>query len=201
MRKSSRVRVAAVVIAFAIASVGGYAMAKTPDGVTPAEEAVCDDVGGGLYGLCNAYCEAMDCDSADHRASDRACERKLELYLERSDGVPPPCVEPPVACPCWTEEDLRGAVDAATADPDTEVDVCELFVEANQDNLFFAMLILESMDGLAVADVVSFDNSADCRVDVFDLDVGLEPIFEDISREEASECASIVGAICLDLLP
>lgn len=39
----------------------GTAMAGTADGLTPAEETVCDDAGlsGAPWGLCNAYCEAM----------------------------------------------------------------------------------------------------------------------------------------------
>lgn len=49
------------------------ALAKTPDGRTPAEETVCDGEVGAAYGLCNAYCEAMDCDDPNHRASDQGC--------------------------------------------------------------------------------------------------------------------------------
>ena len=37
-------------------------MALTPDGKTPAEETVCEGLSGAAFGLCNAYCEAMDCD-------------------------------------------------------------------------------------------------------------------------------------------
>jgi hypothetical protein len=40
---------------------------STPDGETPSEETFCTDyykgVSGRLYGLCNSYCEAMDCDT------------------------------------------------------------------------------------------------------------------------------------------
>lgn len=41
------------------------AYSKTPDGLTPAEESVCDvlsEATPGLYGLCVAYCEAHDAD-------------------------------------------------------------------------------------------------------------------------------------------
>lgn len=67
------------------------AFAKTPDGMTPAEEDVCDGLSGRAFGLCNAYCEAKDCDSADHRASDRACERNLEHYQDETGYPGPPC--------------------------------------------------------------------------------------------------------------
>jgi len=41
------------------------ANAQTADGATPATDTICDSVGliGEDRGLCNAYCEAMDCDS------------------------------------------------------------------------------------------------------------------------------------------
>ena len=35
-------------------------LAQTADGETPAQEPVCDELNGALYGLCVAYCEAMD---------------------------------------------------------------------------------------------------------------------------------------------
>jgi hypothetical protein len=34
----------------------------TPDGVTPAVEAMCSGLRGNSFGLCVAYCEAHDCD-------------------------------------------------------------------------------------------------------------------------------------------
>lgn len=52
------VRLAAVVISFA----AGSALAKTPDGMPPSEETVCSGLSGAAFGLCNAYCEAQDCD-------------------------------------------------------------------------------------------------------------------------------------------
>jgi hypothetical protein len=69
----------------------------TPDGKPPSEETVCDSLGGALFGLCNAYCEAMDCDSPNHHASDTACARVLQNYMKHSGGQPPPCA---VTCPC-----------------------------------------------------------------------------------------------------
>jgi hypothetical protein len=53
--------------------------AQTADGETPAEEDICTTWGmtGKVNGLCNAYCEAMDCDSAAPQASEQACSRVL----------------------------------------------------------------------------------------------------------------------------
>ena len=56
--------------------------AQTPDGSTPAEETFCDDnFTGRLQGLCNAFCEATDCDSLEAKASATACQR-LESKIE-----------------------------------------------------------------------------------------------------------------------
>jgi hypothetical protein len=84
--------------------------AETPDGETPAEESVCDSLAGDpAWSLCNAYCEAMDCDSDDPRASDRACQHVLERFIAHDSG-PIPCGLPP--CPCYDEADLDEFVEA-----------------------------------------------------------------------------------------
>lgn len=57
---------------------------------TPAEETVCDTVGRRLFGLCNAYCEASDCDGENPLASPRACDRLRRRYEDRA-GEAPPC--------------------------------------------------------------------------------------------------------------
>ena len=67
------------------------ANAQTPDGMTPAEETVCDSLAGASFGLCNAYCEAMDCDSDNPQASEVACEKVRDGFL-RIQGTEPPCL-------------------------------------------------------------------------------------------------------------
>jgi hypothetical protein len=56
----------------------------TPDGLTPAVEDICTKWGftGKINGLCNAYCEAMDCDSASPQASDQACTRIYDKIIQ-----------------------------------------------------------------------------------------------------------------------
>jgi hypothetical protein len=49
---------AAAIVMFA----AGSAFAKTPDGMPPSQETVCSGLTGAAFGLCNAYCEAQDCD-------------------------------------------------------------------------------------------------------------------------------------------
>jgi hypothetical protein len=89
----------------------GAALAQTPDGETPAEETVCDSQTGAAYGLCNAYCEAMDCDSEDPAASETACT-KVRTKFQNITGNDMPCEA--VSCPCaghpFWEEVLAGVV-------------------------------------------------------------------------------------------
>ena len=86
-------------------------MAVANDGVTPANEGVCDSVQGaspGLYGLCVAYCEAQDLDSIDRPPS----EKILSNYRKKMQAGDPdmPCVQ--ASCPCWTTAEL----DSITSD-------------------------------------------------------------------------------------
>ena len=67
------------------------AVAQTPDGETPAQEDACAGESGAAYGLCNAYCEAMDCDSANPQASDQACDKVLDRFLNITGVELPLC--------------------------------------------------------------------------------------------------------------
>ncbi len=89
------------------------ALAKTPDGDTPAEESVCDvltadGVTKGLYGLCVAFCEAQDYDYLDPASRTAPSGAILRNYdKKRKDTDPPmPCTLPQETCPCWTDEEL-----------------------------------------------------------------------------------------------
>src|SRR5688572_3413786 len=85
------------ILALALLVAAAPAAAKTPDGQTPSEETVCDGQVGAAFGLCNAYCEAMDCDHPERRASATACSRVRNNFMKHSGGMPPPC---DVTCPC-----------------------------------------------------------------------------------------------------
>ena len=93
------------ILALALLIVAAPAAAKTPDGQTPSEETVCDGQVGAAYGLCTAYCEAMDCDSPEPHASETACSRVQANFL-RHTGMPLPC---DVSCPCPEELPLFAA--------------------------------------------------------------------------------------------
>ena len=105
-QSSWRLRAAcASVIILGLAMYPLLAHTQTSDGETPAAETVCDtaELDGAAWGLCNAYCEAMDCDSDDPKASNRACERVLGNWERHTDGMIIPCEE--IECPCWSDAD------------------------------------------------------------------------------------------------
>lgn len=69
------------------------ALAMTPDGETPAEEDVCDlyrGGGGPAFGLCNAFCEAQDCDAPGHK-NDQACNQLRDNFARLTGEPRLPC--------------------------------------------------------------------------------------------------------------
>ena len=88
--------------------------AQTADGETPALETGCDSESGAAFGLCNAFCEAMDCDSDQPQASDQACERVLDRFYQITGSDIPPCNSLPQAnesCDRFQDEILFGVND------------------------------------------------------------------------------------------
>lgn len=63
----------------------------TPDGETPSEEDVCDSLRGRgpAFGLCNAFCEAQDCDGPGYRQSP--CEQLRDNFVRLTEEVRFPC--------------------------------------------------------------------------------------------------------------
>lgn len=89
----------------------------TPDGLPPSLEEVCDGTSGAAHGLCIAYCEAMDCESSAPQASEQACTRVGDRFVQITGGLPP-CLQ---SCPCWEPGDL----DNVTAENQLPFGSCE----------------------------------------------------------------------------
>jgi hypothetical protein len=76
------------------------------DYVTGCEEA---GLARNAAGPCHAYCEALDCDGAEPRASVRACRRLARVFARRTRGRPLPCELP--------DTDGDGVIDLADSCP------------------------------------------------------------------------------------
>jgi hypothetical protein len=138
------------------------ARAKTPDGKPPSVETVCDNEKGAAFGLCNAYCEAMDCDSPNHHASDGACAA-VKKNFEKKTGRPLPC---DVTCPCGGLLPVFGDIVNGTAG----VQLClidDSFISVITDSDDFAMVVAGP--------------PPTCSVD-------LEPPFVELTATEALVC-------------
>jgi hypothetical protein len=75
-------------------------------------ESVCDGEEGAAFGLCNAFCEAMDCDTDNPEASATACD-KVKSKFQQITGNEPPCLAPVVTCPCFALPGFLAAADSA----------------------------------------------------------------------------------------
>jgi len=97
--------------------------AETTDGLTPAEETICDPlkqdgVTKGLYGLCVAFCEAQDWASelstmtpeeVEAMEFDSPSGRILANYNKKKQESDPgmPCIVIAPPCPCFSQEELQ----------------------------------------------------------------------------------------------
>jgi len=148
--------------------------AKGPDRVTPAEEYVCDGHTGKAYGLCNAYCEAMDCDSPDRKASPKACAQTLANYQKLMD-VKPPCYAPvnAAACPCFGDLDvLFNGTSSPSCSPDENP---TLISDASSGTLVQAVALLKLE---------------------FYACIGVDGQLQTISLDEANGCVSMIEGFC-----
>jgi len=73
-------------VAVALLAVSSVGFANTPDGETPAVETICNTFKGavgGAFGLCNAFCEAMDCGDPNVYASEMACQKVNDNFAKK----------------------------------------------------------------------------------------------------------------------
>ncbi len=120
-----------LILTFALLLIGaGAALAQTPDELPPSRETVCDAETGAAYGLCNAYCEAMDCESEAPSASATACD-KVSTKFQTITGHALPCE---VSCPC----NIPGTTFADVVAGQVPIEAC------------FTEPVLEFTDGIAL---------------------------------------------------
>jgi hypothetical protein len=154
------------------------AYAKTPDGKPPSQETVCDNETGAAYGLCNAYCEAMDCTDPNQHASDKGCEA-VKRNFEKKTGRPLPCL---ITCPCAGLLDLFAQITAGT------VGVQRCIAD---DNL---LVVVTDTGDQAIID--STGTSANCNVNGEAPFVSLTPAELLACRVKLRQAVEATGVIC-----
>jgi hypothetical protein len=119
--------------------------AQTPDGETPPNEAVCDSESGSAYGLCTAYCEAMDCDYEQTSAAEMACLKVRDRFVQQT-GRDVPCeLQPVVECPCWTQADIESLpMDGADAICTSDGSRLDIYQEGICEHSFSVVILPES---------------------------------------------------------
>ena len=180
--------------------IAGTAMAQgTPDGQTPAEELLCDNQSGAAFGLCNAYCEAMDCDcptasnpTCEPRASATACTRVSDRYTQiTGNGIV--CEATPVSCPCLDVTDARWS-----EGDDTWVQFANGTRNVTSCSNVGGILTVESLDPNTFltdsATVTSAGDSSSCALMNQELEATVLDTFAPISEAEAAACAALLEA-------
>jgi hypothetical protein len=194
----------AFVLGIGVAMAPLFAQAEKKEkqhGATHDEESVCDEAGlrGAAWGLCHAYCEAMDCDSEDPRASEAACERVWENWEKHGDGGIIPCEE--IQCPCWSSaEDLlsvhASAVQALDSPPIRHLDIRVRACLEDPDTL--AVGVGELISGASITSRVS-PIDASCATEMRPRGGAVLPVLRtnELRDDEILECSDIVLEACL----
>lgn len=135
---------------------------------TPAHEGVCDELKSaspGLFGLCIAYCEAMDCEN--DQVDSTSCTKTLTNYRRKMDGIddpPMPCIASP-ECPCFTQTLVD---DISQRIPIADSSWCINWPFADGDYRYISVLIGEPPDDPfeewdAIAGISDYSNQVWCN--------------------------------------
>ena len=196
------------IMAFGLLTVSAPVLAQTPDGLTPANEGICDDLAGeksGLYGLCVAYCEAQDLQETPPNADDIDDATKAALHAEKllgvfdkkagPDGPRMPCVTYENLCP-WTLDELEaiGSYGLTRTQQDTETSY--IFFRDHEGGFFVdpSSGLLTQISHSVKVNATSLGGSAEYRFfsETFDPRVTTGNIVRTkaLTFEEAYECAN-----------
>lgn len=162
--------------------------AKTPDGETPSEELVCSDYEGAAFGLCNAYCEAMDCHlGPGAKASQRACMQVRENFKKKTGEDIFPC-EQQAECPC--AEQVQAVLDQTTPLGGTfgenelacTSDKLDVTYDIQSEAFNIIEIVRENGD--------SEEKRYSCFVSQFNFDTGGEDVLfdDELTKQEYEQC-------------
>lgn len=174
---------------------GNNVLALTPDGEPPSVETVCDELSGAAFGLCNAYCEAMDCENAEVNANIEACNTiKDKLLAKHEVDVSGGCAfNGDAVCPCdvatfkaGLEQQFGDDLFESNCNPDS----------SNSDDADITWVDLGAVDTTLAVGTYSISDFK-CTLD----GTALPADPEVLTPEEAADCVNKAGAICDECEP
>ena len=179
MAQCKRTLALAITMLFGLLFVSGPLHAVTADGVTPANEGVCDVLQGatpGLYGLCNAYCEAQDLDLVGDKEPPN--NKILANYRKKMRAGDPdmPCLQ--VACPCWSSSELAAVTSGSSLS--CVQDATSVLIRNTSPNQFASMDLDRAM----------------CRFTDTAVEPKISRRFNQLNQEEAQGCFNQLVSAC-----
>ena len=145
--------VRSIISSLAIAGLLLFAAADAEAGKPRQHGSICDEAGliGSAYGACNAYCDALDCDSLEPGGSKRACEQAMSRFMKLTGEIPP--CEP--VCPCsaaWRDE---GFIDH------NSILAAECIGEKAERFFFADLWVVDEANGSVAAVTLAFSDEPD----------------------------------------
>ncbi len=168
------------------------ARAEGKNGGPPEEACEAADLDAAAWGLCNAYCEAMDCDGDDPQASDRACERVLENWERHAEGRSIPCEQ--VECPCWSSSEELHLLHHSLTPPTWGG---PRFGACWYDEDGFAVSLAETIGRTLIASRIS-PTDGTCGTTVRLRGQEVVPVVQmfDLTDDEVWECSRVLEGLC-----
>jgi len=190
-------------------------------------ESVCDVLDGAAWDLCNAYCEAMDCDSAEPQASEQACTRvlgKIEGALGETpfptcedvddDGVPNGLDNCPDTANSDQADDNPTTPEGNACEPVTSSCPCdysasglaEIFIDGAGDEFCgesIHLIVGDQSDSMSTneATLLSFSGVRECTRTA--TEVPISEFHEFLTQTEYDDCRAdlLQTAICQETYP
>jgi hypothetical protein len=155
----------------------------------------CDGLSGAAWGLCNAFCETLDCDGNNTKAAPQACSRILANFTQHSDE-PIPCA--PVECPCFAPAAVDELVEYCREQSSPVECTHFVGVEPNGpgdliDDIDITCFVPEPVNNVSLAAVLTsgFEDLF-CISERVPGTPDNDLFYPDLTREEAAACHSIL---------
>lgn len=137
------------------------------------------------YGLCVAYCDALDCDSTDGSEPEKACKKLIYNYLERTENLPP-CFIAVHASPI-TQEIIEVVLEYGTRIQGWSV---------HDDHDYYRVGVMDDNDVLIIDAIYSYSKQTG-TINIYRIDT--DPIVVPLyGEDDANTIKELVNALSFD---